>query len=772
MSINARPVALDNDSAEILQLAVSFSQNAQRGYCSSADILGAMSMHDVGRQLLIQRGASDEFLNMISGMAATFDIVEEASGVISLPAHEILALAESRGALRGRPISADLMLTAMSEVDSAAKEMLVRLGISEPVLPDLSEDFAMPGNAPGRSIPDTPTLDSISTDLTQMAADGEIDPVIGRDEEIRQLVEIASRRNKNNAAIIGEAGVGKTALAEGLAQAIVDGQAPALANHRLLALDTNKLLAGAAGRGMLEERLAQLVDEVEKSKAELIIFIDEAHSIAGPETAGNGLPGIGDILKPALARGKFRVVAATTFAEYRMIERDAALARRFSPIKLKEPSGADLKDILNGVKERYETFHGVSFSDDAIAACIDLSTRYMSTGNQPDKALDLLDTSAAKVKISKASEMAELKERFVQLRPGAPDMEEELAKIKEGMDSAGNTVTPDIVALCVSERTQIPVGALLEDERSLMLGIEDRLKERIVGHEEVIHSVSEALKAARAGIRDEQKPIGTFLFCGPTGVGKTEMAKAISQDVFGSEDALVRIDMSEYHSPHAISRLIGAPPGYVGYGRGGALTEAVYQRPYSVVLFDEIEKAHPDVTNSLLQVLDDGRLTDGEGKVVDFTNTIVIMTTNAGAATAERRSPGFTSSTEPEARIKEALKGSFAPEFLNRIDVLAVFESLDEEQVVAVAEMICKRIQDRVASQGYTLNIKPEVLEHLSEKGYSRLQGARQMMRVLRQALEGPISTLILDPTTRPGATFTAHLNAAGEVKLRRRNKS
>jgi len=738
---------IDHETREVLRLAINAARELGREYCTSGDLLLALSTHSSGQRELLRRGLDQRAIQMIPSVVLHTPNTEDSgehglSSDLTVTLSRAIELSDRFTADSDPVLTLKATTSALIESHSVAREVLSRFGLEANEYLTEVEGQTEQRQPAGTPAQETPTLQRFSTDLTQAANQGMIDPVIGREQELRQIVEILSRRKKNNVALIGEAGVGKTALAEGLALALAAGDVPALDGARVVSLDLAQLTAGSAIRGAMEERLTEIINEVENSRQEIIVFIDEAHALAasGPPSPESGA--VGEILKPALARGKFRVIAATTFAEYRNIERDAALARRFSPVTINEPDGDDLQQILAGLADHYADYHQVEIGEPALQACIALSSRYLSSGHQPDKSIDLLDTAAAKVRVDHL-----------------------------GNNRDNKVLSPADIATAVAERTGIPAGELLRDDREKFISLDETLGDRIIGHREIIAQLSLALKTSRAGIGQRQRPIGTFLFTGPTGVGKTELAKALAQEVFGSEEALTRIDMSEYQAEYSISRLIGAPPGYVGYGRGGQLTEAVYRRPYSVVLFDEIEKAHPDVHNLLLQLLDDGRLTDSEGKVVDFTNTIVIMTSNAGSRESAKRSPGFAAADSPGQRFTKALDGAFPPEFLGRVDYIARFSGLGQEQIIAIANKLVGELVERVSEQGYTLVVEDSVIDSLAAAGYSEKSGAREMSRVIRQQLEGPVAEALLDPETPRGATITIHHNAAGEIKLRRRKR-
>ena len=688
-------------------------------------------------------------------------------------------------------------------------------------------------------------LEKFSRDLTELARTGKLDPVIGRDEEMRRIVQVLSRRTKNNPVLIGEPGVGKTAIIEGLARRIVEGDvSESLKNRRLVALDMGALIAGAKYRGEFEDRLKAVLKEIESAEGEIILFIDELHTLVGAGAA-EGAMDASNMLKPALARGTLRCVGATTLKEYRKyIEKDAAFERRFQPVLVPEPSVEDTISILRGLKEKYEVHHGVRIKDSAIVAAATLSDRYIADRFLPDKAIDLMDECASKLRIeidSMPSEIDEIQRRITQVeierqalkKESDRDSRDRLKKLDKEVESLNETmrgmkthwqhekqliqqlreikeqqeqlgteaeqaqragdlarvaeirygkvselerrmetvraklaelqgekkmlkeeVDDEDIAQVVSRWTGIPVSKMLEGERDKLVRMEARLGRRVIGQEQAIAAVSNAVRRARSGLQDPSRPIGSFIFMGPTGVGKTELAKALAEFIFDSEQAIVRVDMSEYMEKHSVARLIGAPPGYVGYDEGGYLTEAVRRRPYAVILFDEIEKAHPEVFNVLLQILDDGRMTDGKGRTVDFKNTIIIMTSNVGSQMIQ--SLADNDRAEMERRVMEALRASFKPEFLNRIDETIIFLGLRPEQIAAIVDIQMQHLAQRLAERHMTLELSEPARDFLAEKGYDRVYGARPLKRAIQQYIENPLAMELLKGTFGEGTRLRA----------------
>jgi ATP-dependent Clp protease ATP-binding subunit ClpC len=633
-------------------------------------------------------------------------------------------------------------------------------------------DPNQPSTEPQQSA--TPALDEFGHDLTRNARDGGIDPVIGRGAEIEQTVEILARRRKNNAVLIGEAGVGKTAIVEGLALRITQDDVPeTLRDARVVALDLGGLVAGSQYRGQFEQRLKAVLAEVVASEGRIVLFIDELHTVLGAGGA-EGAMDAANLLKPMLARGELQMIGATTLSEYRRIERDAALARRFSPVTVEAPSVDETVEILRGLRSAYEEHHNASITDDALNAAARLSDRYLTEQHLPDKAIDLIDQAAAKLRLQTpaAVDVEALHDELA--NAVAAEEYERAAKIKQRMAVAAQAgperpvVGEAAVAAVVAARTGIPVGELVAGELQRLVDLEDDLHLRVVGQDEAVEKVADTIRRARVGLSEPDRPLGSFLFLGPTGVGKTELVKALSERLFATEDALVRLDMSEYREPHTVARLIGSPPGYVGYGDGGQLTEPVRRRPYSVILLDEIEKAHPEVWNVLLQLLDDGRLTDGEGRTVDFTNAVIVMTSNLGAGRA-KRGIGFTSAAAPsdDERMLAAAKAAFLPEFLNRIDEVVTFSSLDEEHVRRIGRMVVDRVADRLrAERGIELVVDDALVARLAADGFDEEFGARPLQRHVRRTLERELTRAILNGSLAQGVSVRAGVGQDGAVTL------
>ena len=748
-------------------------------------------------------------------------------------------------------VPVERLLQALALTKSSAKDALEAGGVSAQTLNEAINDIRKGRTADSASAEDTyEALDKYATDLTAAAEEGKIDPIIGRDDEIRRAMQVLSRRTKNNPVLIGEPGVGKTAIAEGLALRIVNGDVPeSLAHKQLLSLDMGALIAGAKYRGEFEERLKSVLNEVTAAAGEIILFIDEMHTLIGAGK-GDGAMDAANLIKPALARGELHCIGATTLDEYRKhVEKDAALARRFQPITIAEPTVEDTISILRGIKEKYELHHGVRISDSALVTAATLSNRYITDRFLPDKAIDLMDEAASRLRMEVDSkpeeldaldreilqkqieaealkkeddaaskdrldklekELAELQERSAEMtakwqaerdklasardikeqldraridldhakRAGdlgkagelsygvIPDLEKQLAAAEQS-ESDGvmveEAVRPEQIAQVVERWTGIPVAKMLEGEREKLLGMEAGLHKRVIGQDTAVQAVANAVRRARAGLNDENRPLGSFLFLGPTGVGKTELTKAVAEFLFDDDNAMVRIDMSEFMEKHSVSRLIGAPPGYVGYDEGGVLTEAVRRRPYQVVLFDEVEKAHPDVFNVLLQVLDDGVLTDGQGHRVDFKQTLIILTSNLGSQ-ALSQLPEGADAAEAKRSVNEAVRAHFRPEFLNRLDEIVIFDRLSRDDMTGIVDVQLARLKKRLAGRKITLELDAEALKWLADEGYDPVFGARPLKRVLQRAIQDPLAEMLLSGDVMDGAVVTVSVGPDGLI--------
>ncbi|QFY08901.1 AAA domain-containing protein [Nonomuraea phyllanthi] len=676
-----------------------------------------------------------------------------------------------------------LLLAIAANPDTAAARLLIEQGVSANELQEaaMAGPRRQDGRRPSAGASGTPTLDEYGRDITEQARKGEIDPVVGREDEIEQAIEVLSRRTKNNPCLIGEPGVGKTAIVEGIAQRIVNDSVPdTLKDRRVVGLDLTGMVAGTKYRGEFEERVKKVIDEVREHSDEIIVFIDEVHNLVGAGAA-EGSMDAANILKPALARGELHVVAATTIDEYRKnIEKDAALERRFQPILVAEPTVAETVEILAGLRDAYEAHHQVRMTDEALDAAATLSDRYISDRFLPDKAIDLMDQAGARVRLrsrTPGADVRELEERLNALRRDkdqavaaddfdrAKDLTTQIDKIRpeiqrarQGTDTVP-LVTVEDIAEVVSRRTGIPVTQLTQQERERLMRLEEHLHERVIGQDEAVTAIAEAVRRARAGLKDPNRPIGSFLFLGPTGVGKTELARALAAALFGGEDHMVRIDMSEFQERHTVSRLIGAPPGYVGYEEAGQLTEAVRRRPHGVILMDEIEKAHPDVMNILLQLLDDGRLTDGQGRTVDFSNTIVIMTSNIGAQLILE---GPQDVGQLEGRLLDLLRHSLRPELLNRIDETIIFKRLEREQLRQIVDLMLERTRQRLRGQAVTLEVADAAKDWLAERGYQPEFGARPLRRTVQREVDNRLSTMLLTGEVAEGGRVTVDVEGDG----------
>lgn len=695
-----------------------------------------------------------------------------------------------------------LLIALASEEDGMASEVLHKYGLTPESLRAKTAKVVGKG-AEGGTVDaqsNTPELDKYSRDLSGLAKSGKLDPVIGRSDEIQTTIEILSRRTKNNPVLIGEPGVGKTAIVEGLAQRIEAKEVPeVLEGKRVVELSLMSVIAGAKYKGEFEERIKAVIDEIVAHKDELIVFVDEIHTMVGAGGGGSeGGMDVANIMKPALARGELHLIGATTLNEYqKYIEKDSALERRFQPVMVPEPTIEQAVEIIRGLRDSYEAHHKVKIDDTAVTAAVDLSDRYITTRFLPDKAIDLIDQAAARVRIAsdtrtaeiarletdlarlkreeesatnhkKAAEAKKLKKEITELTKQKDELTE-VWKREKGVSTS--VVTGKDVAQIVSTLTGVPVSELTEEEKQKLLQLEDKLHQRVVGQDEAVVAVSDAVRLSRAGLTQGSRPIANFLFLGPTGVGKTELAKALAWSVFGDETAMIRIDMSEYMERHAVSRLVGAPPGYVGYDEGGQLTEAVRRRPYSVILLDEIEKAHPDVYNILLQVFDDGRLTDGKGRVVDFTNTVIIATSNLGSQAIIDNDKIVTKGKKDKKALKaelmEVLRGHFRPEFINRIDDIIIFDSLDETQIKNIVRFQLEKVSQMLAGQDVTISFSDAVIDDLAKRGYQPEFGARELRRLIKTDIENLIARKLLAGDIHEGSKVTVEYSAKEGIAVK-----
>ena len=773
-----------------LERAESEARSLGHTYIGSEHILlGLLGIGDcIASKLLNARGVSfseiRHMLRKISGSGSTSgvgpdDMTPRARRIIEVSSYE------SRKRSSGYIGTEHILYALLTEKDSVAIKLIESVGASvSDLISDITDYFGVDVSKTNQKattkekqskIAGAPTLSNYGKDLTALAKEGRLDPVIGRDEETARLIRILSRRNKNNPCLLGEPGVGKTAVVEGLAQMIADARVPPpLINRRIITLDVPSMIAGAKYRGEFEERMKSVMEEVLKNP-DIILFIDEIHVIIGAGAA-EGAVDAANILKPALARGEIKIIGATTHHEYRAhIEKDAALERRFQSVNVAEPDEAGALEILFGLREKYEAHHNLTITDEAIRAAVSLSVRYIQGRFLPDKALDLLDEAASSVRIGKSlmhSEIFELEKRIAALEREKEDAiilqdfefaaelrdEEKILKSKKEELVLGKAdtseqelyVTEEDVAAVLTASTGIPIGKLVEDESKRLLSLEEELRQTVIGQDAAVKSVVSAIRRGRIGLKDEKRPIGSFIFLGSTGVGKTELAIALAKSFFGSPDALIRIDMSEYMERHNISKLIGSPPGYVGYAEGGQLTDRVRKRPYSVVLFDEIEKAHPDVYDLLLQILDDGQISDAEGRRIDFRNTVIIMTSNVGTAAATKiRSLGFSGGEEQSIakrneKMLDALKNEFKPEFLNRIDEIIVFGTLSLSDIEKITEKFLLEVKKRAEGIGLDISFEKNVAEKIAKKNYDISYGARPLRRAVTKEIEDKISEMYL----------------------------
>jgi len=767
---------------------------AERGGANldTEQLLWSAARLEPTRELLARAGATpDELIREIENQEAQAGQAGEPPQLTPGAKRALLEAHQISRAVGSTYIGPEHILFALAaNPESGAGRLLAAAGVTPETLQRvLAGQSGPPGGRGSGSRSATPTLDEFGRDLTSMAREGRIDPVIGRDDEIEQTIEVLSRRGKNNPVLIGEAGVGKTAIVEGLAQRIVDDDVPqTLGGKRVVQLELSGVVAGTRYRGDFEERVKRIIDEIREHRDDLIIFIDELHTLVGAGGSSEGGMDAGNMLKPALARGELHIVGATTLDEYRKnIEKDAALARRFQPVLVPEPTADDTITILRGLRDRYEAHHQVRYTDEALVAAVELSDRYITDRFLPDKAIDLIDQAGARVRLritTPRRDVRELEHRAEELQRDkdqaianeqyehASQLRDQISQVRQQIQELGGdpSTVPEVtaadIAEVVSRATGIPVRQLTEEEKDRLLRLEQHLHDRVIGQDEAVEAVAEAVRRSRAGLGDPNRPVGSFLFLGPTGVGKTELARALTEALFGEDSRMIRLDMSEFQERHTVSRLVGAPPGYVGYDEAGQLTEAVRRRPYSVILLDEIEKAHPDVFNILLQVLDDGRLTDGQGRTVDFKNTVLIMTSNLGSDLITRRagplgfagSSSTTSSTQQDnlqEQLMRRLRESFRPEFLNRIDETIVFRQLDETELRQITELMLQETKRRLHAQNVMLELTPAAVEWLAQHGYQPDFGARPMRRVIQREVDNELSRRLLDGRINPGQKVT-----------------
>ena len=802
-----------DNAASAINAAIASAKKLGHTYIGSEHILmGLLNDDSVAAKLLEAKGVTYE--KIFEAVSEEIGVGEPLENIMPEATPRFNGIIEGSSSLAAKTgqafIGTEHLLAALLEQrDSMAIRLLKKEGVNVHEL--TSETFSVmtggsasvseigtktSSSASGKntgSFKDTPTLNQYGTDLTKLAREGLIDPVIGRESEMQRVIQILSRRTKNNPCLIGEPGVGKTAVVEGLAQKVIEGSVPeSIVGKRVVTLDLSGMIAGAKYRGEFEERIKSVMDEVRKAK-DVILFIDEIHTIVGAGSA-EGAVDAANILKPALARGEIQVIGATTIDEYRKyIEKDAALERRFQSVTVGEPTKEEAILILKGLKSKYEAHHKIKITDEAIEAAVNLSSRYISDRFLPDKAIDLVDEAASKKRISQIMvppDLREIEENIKKIRADKDEAvrtqnfekaaelrntEKELtAELESKKDAWKNTtsgsnmpsISEEDIADIVTLWTKIPVTKLEKEESEKLLKLDEILKGRVIGQDEAVSVVSRAIRRGRTGLKDPKRPQGSFIFCGPTGVGKTELSKALAETLFGSESAIIRIDMSEFMEKHSVSKLIGSPPGYVGYDEAGQLTEKIRRKPYSVVLFDEIEKAHPDVFNILLQILEDGRLTDSHGRVIDFKNTVIIMTSNLGSsAIAEPKSLGFTKSMadekEQEKNIKgvmDALKHSFRPEFLNRIDEIVVFRKLGDQDIKKIAVLMLEEIKKRIEGMNINISFGDDVISYLATAGFDPVYGARPLRRAMQRKIEDSLSVEMLEGKITAGDSVRAYL--------------
>ena len=802
---------------KVLEIAKDFSEEHNYPFIGTEHILYGLIAEGEGlaSKILASQGLTEEYVEQeilkIDGVMDTkadeVDFTPRAKRIIENSRRESKRMGQNYVGTE------HILLSLMREIDSVAVRILIDANIDPQrifadLLKLLSEDSPVSpfreNDEMNEKNSDTPTLNQYGKYLTTLAKEGKLDPVIGRDAEITRIIEILSRRTKNNPVLIGEPGVGKTAVVEGLAQMIVDSKVPeVLKNKKVVSLDMSAMIAGAKYRGDFEERLKKSLNEI-KQNGNIILFIDELHTIIGAGSA-EGAMDAANILKPLLSRGEVQIIGATTLSEYRKyIEKDSALERRFQSVIVDEPNTEDTINILKGLKDKYEAHHKVKISEDAIEAAVNLSKRYINDRFLPDKAIDLIDEACSKIKlksvtmpekvtklekeiqkVNKDKEEAIIAQSFedaAKFRDKEKELkkklEEEKNKWKKSEQKNEALVTSEDICDVISSWTKIPVSKLTKKESEKLKELDTKLKERVIGQDEAVEALARAIKRARVGLKDEKRPIGSFIFLGPTGVGKTELTKALAENLFGDENSMIRFDMSEFMEPHSVSKLIGSPPGYVGFEEGGQLTEKIRRNPYSVILFDEIEKAHPDVMNMLLQILDDGRLTDSNGRTVNFKNTVIIMTSNIGARLiTDKKTLGFTSKEENREEKKEyedikkdvlaELKKEFKPEFINRIDEIIVFHKLQKEEMRQIVDIMLKQVIKRMEVQNIKIKIDDDVKDKIIEKGTDANYGARPLKRTIQNLLEDKIAEAILDGKISKDKEVKIGLNKDGEIEIK-----
>ena len=782
---------LSERAKHALENAVTIATDLKRRYLDTEHILYGLLDDEVVGKIFTELGlnADDLKQNLSSVLVEGMNSTEQIE--ITPRAKQVLELAfQSSRSMKHTYVGPEhILIGLVEENEGMGAQILKSFGLTETKLKKAVEKTVGEGDAYEKTKSTTPILDKYAKDLTALAQEGKIDPVIGRSAEVTRVIQILSRRKKNNPVLIGDPGVGKTAIAEGLALRIIAGNIPdILTNKRIMALDLGLMMAGAKYRGEFEERATKIISEVTKSAGTLILFIDELHTIVGTGNNEGGLD-LSNILKPPLARGDLQVIGATTLSEYKKyIEKDAALERRFQPVLVNEPTVEQTIEILRGIRDKYETHHKIRISDESLIAASELSEKYISDRFLPDKAIDVIDEAASKIRIQYISEPNEIRELKMEIRKMEQEREaltraqkyEESAALKQNIEQkktelepinqqwmqSRGTGTPTLgvedVAEIISQMTGIPVTQLKVEERQRLLNLEDEIHNRVIGQNEAVKAVAEAVRRARAGLKNPNRPIASFIFLGPTGVGKTELAKTLASTIFGSDHSMIRLDMSEYGEKFNISRLIGSPPGYVGYDEGGQLTEAVRKNPYSIILLDEIEKAHPDIFNVLLQILEDGRLTDGKGRLVDFKNTIIIATSNIGAHLIQEYSQNKNQNQENQEslivtknnnpnwdevkkNVTEEMQKFFRPEFLNRIDEIIVFESLSLDQVKNIVRLELDKVKHMVHAQDIEINFDESIVNFVFKKGYSDIHGAREVRRVIQKNIENVLSSMLLN---------------------------